>query len=271
MSLQILIVTPDAGLSRYVDVKNVQIVPKGLRRSLSVDISVRSFLFAKEEDRQSLDQVLLSFIGRASAVVIMLDERLARLKTDIEVAFFSVLYPYNLNGKSIHNFFGMVFSPILRTFNVYRSAFADKKYRDILLLPLGNFDASEISTLKGLFHQPDKPAVFAENLQSVLHSLRLRRKPKTFTTKYKMFIVDDKQKYFEHGTEEHKRLEISIGPHTTICVLNGHFRFGVRYDDRKHYNVSIEGRISGDFVYCHGAKKHHEESSHINMFSNDQF
>jgi len=103
---------------------------------------------------------------------------------------------------------------------------------------------------------------------------RLIRKPKKRPHTSKKFYVDEKKFFFEYGKEDHARHEIDpTKGHDIICDISARFRFGVKIDETKHFNVCKHDRenssIDGLFENCHGSDITIRRTTHINMFSND--
>jgi hypothetical protein len=186
---------------------------------------------------------------------------------------FTVLFDHTFEGKSIHNYLGMVLSKVVRAFAAYSVRFDDQKARKLLTLPLRNFRSSELRQLHSLFKNGVIPGGnFSNSLDEILKALRERQKPKVETNYRRTFVVDDLARYFEYGREIHAQLETGVPPHNYLCAVTGSYRFGKRYDSTRHFNVSLqEERISGTFADCHDVRADRSPCSHINMFPNDFF
>jgi hypothetical protein len=117
--------------------------------------------------------------------------------------------------------------------------FEDEKYRKILLLPLRNFDASELDTLKSLFSPCVAVSGFQPQLEAALSELRKRQRPKTQRSSQATYLVDDQWRHFVYGKERYAQIETACPPHVPYCELAGKSRFGARYDERRHYNISM--------------------------------
>lgn len=100
------------------------------------------------------------------------------------------------------------------------------------------------------------------------------RKPKRRPHTSKKFYVDEKRYFFEYGKENHAQHETDIKKgHDFFCDISAKFRFGVKIEERKHFNVCKDDKenssIESIFEDCHGGDVTIKKITHINMFSND--
>lgn len=59
------------------------------------------------------------------------------------------------------------------------------------------------------------------------------------------------------------------GEHNDRCVIQGHFRFGVPYDPKFHYDCKLPRRNNKDFTSCHGIARLKIGRNHVNIAPND--
>lgn len=145
----------------------------------------------------------------------------------------------------------------------------------ILLLPLRNFHAPELTELERLVLAHAATATFIEGLDRSLAEIRrLRQRPKPAGRNRGKYLVDDRERHFQYGFEKHARVETAGGGHAIPCDLNSRFRFGHRYDDERHYNVSARDKdepFEGEILNCHDDPKHLKRKTHLNLFPNGYY
>ena len=100
------------------------------------------------------------------------------------------------------------------------------------------------------------------------------RKPKKRPHTSKKFYVDERNFFFEYGKEDHARHETDPKKgHNVNCDISARFRFGIKIDETKHFNVCKDDKekssIEGIFDGCHEHPITIKKTTHINMFSND--
>ena len=270
MRTSLIVLTPDSALSRLIGLKKTFFIPSDLRRRYP-DISIGSRLTSAATTAESLAPYFTAL--ESSGVILLCDNRLPHLVPALGTPFFTVIFDHTLSGQAPHNYFGMILSKIIKAFTAFEARFDDQKLRKLFILPLRNFAAPELRQLHGLFRNGVViGGEFANNIDQLLNALRGRQRPKTDKSYGKRYIVDDQVRYFEYGHERHTQLETRVPPHNPLCAVTGIFRFGKRYDEDRHFNLSREGEnISGTFFDCHGASAARGPRSHINMFPNDFF
>lgn len=146
--------------------------------------------------------------------------------------------------------------------------------RNALLLPLRNFIADEVDELQDLFVGRTLAPDFLIGLERLIARINARKRPRRRTTSEKTYFIDDQERLFDYGMERHSKVATG-DPHTSLCVLNGNFRFGWRIPIDQHYNVTKEAgaltKIAGMFWDCHDVQSEVKERSHLNMFPNDYY
>lgn len=146
--------------------------------------------------------------------------------------------------------------------------------RNALLLPLRNFIADEVGELQTLFGTRALDPDFPIKLDLLISKINGRKRPRRRTNDEKTYFMDDQEKLFDYGMERHSKVATGE-PHTSLCVLNGYFRFGWKIPTDQHYNVTKEvgafTKISCMFLDCHDVLAEVKERSHLNMFPNDYY
>ena len=102
---------------------------------------------------------------------------------------------------------------------------------------------------------------------------RSRQRPKRKSSYDDEYLVDDEKKHFRLGHERHSRADTGL-PHVRLCRLSNLYRFGRSFDNRQHYNVSMDKDIivmDGDYPNCHGERMSGKGQPYLNMFTNDFF
>ena len=115
-------------------------------------------------------------------------------------------------------------------------------------------------------------ANFINLVISRVEALRNRRRPHRKSGYPDLHYVDDQERLFDYGPEEHSQIATGT-PHTSMCVLLGSARFGRKIPLNRHYNVTKEKgagtEIEGSFVDCHDVTYTVSPISHLNVFVND--
>jgi hypothetical protein len=270
MTTTIVVLTPDKSISTLIGVRKTALIPSDIRKKYP-HISIGSIVIEPATTLETISNFFVRTTGEG--VIALCDNRLAHLVNDLATPLFTVIYDHTLGGKSLQNYFWMILSKVIRAFAVYEARFDLQATRKLLILPLRNFSSDELRELHGLFRNGvEANGNFHSALDRLLKALRNRQKPKVQTDYRKTYIVDDGERYFEYGMEVHAPLETGVPPHNWFCAVAGTFRFGKRYDPKRHFNLSRQGaQISGTFQDCHGSSAGRGPCSHINMFPNDFF
>jgi hypothetical protein len=268
--ISVVVLTADKSLSRTIGISKIALIPADIRQK-HPDISIVSYPI---DGSTTLAELASYFVGKSSSVngvIVLCDNRFAHLARLLTTPLFTVIFDHTLAGKTLHNYLGMILSRVIRAFNSFAIRFDDQKYRKLLILPLRNFCADELRELHALFRNGVRPdGEFHNSIDLLLRTLRSRQRPKVGTTYQTIYIVDDKERFFEYGKEIHGKLETSVPPHDHLCAVTGIYRFGKRYDVDRHFNVSTQAKtISGVFEDCHGVSAKRAPCSHLNMFPND--
>lgn len=220
---------------------------------------------------------LLNFLHERElpqAIILLVDKTCLNIAENLTNACFIIPLDFSLALQGNYkNFFSRILTQGIKNFFLYKRLVDDGSYQQALLLPLRNFKCSEINNLIVLFRQNILDPHFSNQLSSIVEELRARRRPRRKSNHATMYFVDDEEKLFQYGLEQHAQLATG-NPHTLLCVLTGHYRFGSRIDVRRHYNLTKECKsqthISGIFTDCHEQEHRVSGNTHLNMFSNDQ-
>jgi hypothetical protein len=275
MKLQISLITTSEELSRYVGLRKGAAVPEGWRTrpivgAAALPIAVNSLVVNEKTSVADIEEFFFSVAENSEALIVLYDVAAQRWIERYLDCVFAI--PFNCGNVAVNanNLLNSILSKALKHFRIYASAFGATKNTKPLLLPFRNFSAKELQALRKLFSSPEIQG-FANELETNLALLRNRQSPKKSSTYRVVYYVDDDARYFEYGHEQHARNETAIPPHNAVCILSGNFRFGIRYDPLRHFNVSLsnEKRISGHFLGCHEQRSEISPRSHLNIFPND--
>ncbi|WP_313162442.1 hypothetical protein [Kosakonia cowanii] len=151
-------------------------------------------------------------------------------------------------------------------------------FGELLRLPIRNFNDNDFKKTCIKISQLLSSDTVFENLEDINKLLSMLknkiRKPKKRPHTSTKFYVDEKKYYFEYGKEKHAQHETDPQKgHDHFCDFSARFRFSIKIEERKHFNVCKDDRenssIQGTFENCHGEDTLISKRTHINMFSND--
>ncbi len=166
---------------------------------------------------------------------------------------------------------------VLKVYFWIRASF-ESGFGEILRLPIRNFNDSDFKKICRKISKVPLSGNVAEQMEELSKAFsmlkRKVRKPKRRPHTSQKFYVDEKDYFFEYGKETHAQHEIDkVKGHDFVCDISARFRFGIKIDERKHFNVckgdKVNSSIEGIFEDCHGADITIKKRTHINMFSND--
>ena len=153
-------------------------------------------------------------------------------------------------------------------------------FGEILRLPVRNFNDNDfkktcrrVSSILELSNNDIYKEM--DEVSKALSMLKGKiRKPKKRPHTSKKFYVDERNFFFEYGKEDHARHETDPKKgHNVNCDISERFRFGIKIDETKHFNVCKDDKekssIEGIFDGCHEHPITIKKTTHINMFSND--
>ena len=279
MKLLLCVVTPDERLRRHFGRGKQGIIPaESLKRGPLADRAPNAICVAWTPvapfSPRDLERFLLNQARNCDACLLFVDIAWAHFAFDIGNAAYVALFQSDPAIENPRNFFFGLSARLLRNFG---QVLAKSKRGDdgkLLSLPLRNFQANELSEIARLCREEGLSGTLSNDVERQLAFLRTRVRPRRKSTYKTTYLVDDASRFFVYGKERHAQFATG-NPHLPACELAGLFRFGVRLDERRHYNVSeSEGdntKIEGYFPDCHGAVHPVSDKSHLNIFPNDYF
>lgn len=277
MRLFIGLVTEDAGLRRNFEQDGT--VPRdslnrGFFRNRPAQVSAAAWKPEGVPCRRKLETFFLDNVGNAEACILVVDRRWRDYVADIRAPVFVIEFDAPHVTPNYRNFFHGILGRALRSFGQLLAKFERGDDFKLLVLPLRNFHAAELTELARLCREDYQSPDFDRDVEARLAELRARVRPRRRTSYRTTYAVDDKQRFFHYGLERHARFPTG-DPHLTYCEIAGMFRFGRRVDELRHFNVSEtegdETTIVGRFADCHGEEHDVTDGTHLNMFCNDSF
>lgn len=208
-----------------------------------------------------------------NGVVVLCEEPLNYLLSGARNAVFSAMVPAIPYLENVQNFLIGNFSRLLGNYGHLVELVGDATKCQAASLPIRNFEAQELRALVEVCWRRALQNNFRNEVIPCLNNLLQRRGPKRRSRYPDVYFRDDSLWYFKYGHERHSRYETG-GAHTSICLINGRFRFGFALDQERHFNVTIgdsdsKERITCQLPNCHDELVYSRDRSHINMFSND--
>ncbi len=274
MHVQILVVTGCRDVSQMVGKTKMRLFSdKVIRKAstLGVTVSVSSILLTQPKSDEILDYFIRHSATLSGAIVI-LDDNFSFLLSDLAPSLFSVIVSSDALSLNIQNCLRSAYNSSLDIFLSIYERFQNFQYKKIFLLPYRNFLGSDFEDLAGNFRKGIVDRSLIQKVDEALSRIRKRQKPKTSSTYRDTYLADDQKRFFQMGKEKHAKAETGQPPHSKLCVLNSKFRFGNKFDENLHYNVSFEGDdISGVFADCHDRGEIVGTKSHLNIFPNDYY
>jgi len=279
MKFHIVFVTADEYLAKYVSKKKTGIIPRDVSRhgcfgGPKSTVSVSSYLVPPNGNAPDLRTFLTPVMYTADGIVLVCDDVLENVVDSLKDAMFCAPITRGYEGMTLHNYLNRFLSRVLKNFSAFAVKFADGKYQKVLLLPLNNFSAPDLNELRNAFSALAGENQFSDTLTTLLARLRDRQRPKSSDDYPNTYLLDDRRHFYVYGPERHAKADTKSPPHSFRCKINGFFRFGLRYDEARHFNVSLENRrehISGNFIDCHDASRHVHPCSHVDLFPNGFF
>lgn len=279
MKLFLCLVTPDEALRRFFGRGKDSVVPSdALKRGAYVAQPAQATTIAWEPEEVPSSTELERFLllrGRSAQIcILLLDERWAHFANDVRNATFVV--PFDATGAADNpqNFFHRLLARALRNVGQIYAKFQNGDDAKLLTLPLRNFHSASLAEIARLCRNEPEHNLLSDSIERQLVDLRRCVRPRRHSDYKTHYAVDNKNRFFVYGKERHAQFD-TAEPHTPACEIAGLFRFGIRLDERRHYNVSeTEGdrtNIEGDFSDCHGGVQNVPSRSHLNMFANDFF
>ncbi|WP_157020548.1 hypothetical protein [Paracoccus sp. 228] len=273
--LIVVFVTAEAAVIEAITAKKISLVPPDLRAGGYAALGVDEVVLTAFDTKISNNiNDFLNWLNweNASGIVVITDDSMPRLVELLGDHFSVHRFDAPLYGKNIDNFLTSVLTRCLRAFRFFATRFTDKKYQQIFRLPLSNFNAHEIITMREICRDMTRRN-YGREIDALLREMRKRQKPKKASDYPDIYLVDDEDKHFKIGPERHAQADTSMPPHNVLCIVSNNMRFGHKFDGATHYNVSRnkDASMRGNYTDCHGNVREHRKDSHINMFTNDFF
>ena len=279
MKIFICLVTPQEKLRRHFGRAKDGIIPAEVfRRGPFADekpnLTIAAWTPPSLFSPMDLERFLLSRARNYDACILVVDIAWNSQAAGIRNAAFVVTFDAAGADNNPQNFFFGIFARALRNFAQVVAKFRRGDDGKLLALPLRNFQADELAEIARLCQEEPLSGTLSNDVETRLAELRRRVRPRRKSTYKTTYAVDDTVRFFSFGLERHAQFATG-DPHRPACEVTGLFRFGVRLDERRHYNVSeTEGdrtTISGQFLDCHNSARAVSNQTHLNMFANDYF
>lgn len=273
MKVAALFVCANDPLYDAVNSNRERLIPEALRKrwdgiSFSV-IPLQLPLGASEtECVNAIENAADGFDGVALLAPPQFSNRLNRVR----MALFVVDYVPPEPLRNLQNQTARLLHRTLSDFGLLLSRASEMKYKRSLLLPLNDFSAPAMDSMRALFADLANEQQFSRSLDGVLREFRKLQVPlRVAKDEVHPVYVDIDRKRFDRGRETHAEAENIIPPHDALCGLNKAFRFGFSYPERLHFNVVVDGDVrSHRFAGCH--EPHGEaqvkRATHANVFPN---
>lgn len=247
-------------------------LPRYFKNGAQIDVAA----FTPGVSRGTPESFLCAVAKKADVrgLLVLVQSGLRSTIAEIEPALFAteILVPNVIENPQ--NYLGTHLSKLLKNFANLAVERDDADVDQMCTLPLRNFDAPDLAELARLYRDEAHLGTFAHNCVAELGRIRSRKQPRRDSSYKHKYFIDNSEKHFIYGLENHSFFATGH-PHKPSCELTGNFRFGLRTDARRHFNVS-KGRgdvtsIKGSFPDCHGVVCTVAETTHLNMFCNDYF
>jgi hypothetical protein len=277
MRLLIVLVSGDEAVRAFFDRRKQGVVPRDavLWGGSQPAIDIKIYRQQTGPGSKTLGDFLQDAALQAEGILILHDEWGAARVENFGHAALLIPFSAEEAHASPENVLQRTIARALRNLRALRSSFAAHDRQKILLLPLRNFYAADLTALEALVRGHHEVELFADELSQRLSAIRReRRRPKPGKRFKTTYLVDDRGRHFDYGLERHARVAVTGEGHSVTCALSSIFRFGLRYDPERHYNVSFPGKdeaFEGDIENCHGITKHEWRKSHLNLFPNGSY
>ena len=243
----------------------------------NVQLKLAAFAPVKGGTAEDLHRFFLREATEFDACLILVGNAYTACAEAIRTAAHVVSIDEQRFGGSLKNGFHAVLSKALKSLYRNREQFARHNDAQLLTLPLRNFAAPELVEIARLQSCESGKLILAESIERQMVRLRRRVRPRKRTAFNTRYAVDENNRFFSFGHERHGAAATDA-PHLPSCTFAARFRFGIRIDEQRHFNVSeTEGditHVSGDFIDCHDQPHcvaSGEKLTHLNMHANDYF
>lgn len=275
MRVVIAVATANAALRNFLASNRPNVIPQGtIEKGYFAERQARFSVQIQALDENSSADAIGAWLKRisktADAVILLIDQNCRQLVTPYEDAYFIVnIPPYP--GAVLQNQVFATLAPILRHFANFCRIFDSQKNQKVLLLPLDIFLADELNELRARLTVNKMDVGFADDVEQKISRLNERARPKGQRRFKRVYFVDDRPLWFHFGLEQHAMAETGVPPHAEHCWHTSCFRFGRRFDCKRHFNVdddSTPTKVFGSFITCHGETFNASGQSHLNVFPN---
>lgn len=278
----LIFITKSDKLNNYVNSGKI-IHPEGyVKKRMETATSASSLCRSEKEVMNALDKQINPFISNINGFIVFCDnsyhdEIKSKLGNSALVSKLGDYSDYLDESVKTKQYLEDNITLALKVFFWMREAF-NNGLGELLRLPIRNFndaDFRKICIRVSSILSNDNINKEMDEVYQTLSMLKTKtRKPKKRPHTSKKFYVDEKNFFFEYGKEDHSRHETDFDKgHNTNCNISARFRFGVKIDETKHFNVCKNDKenscIEGIFESCHGHDVTIKRTTHINMFSND--
>jgi hypothetical protein len=271
----ICLISSNALAKEIVEKEQANLVPQQLRRDpcfTAKGSTISVGIYDPNTNRDSLTNFVFERSKGMDLAALLIESDLNVALDDVAPAILvgTVVLKYPTLRMSIE----AAVNRTLRNLLHIHSFTKDEKMLEVLLLPKKNFIAEDLNDLLFLGKTAGSSDNFIAEVSGKLALLRKRRRPRrrAAVDPKKKYIVDNEQKLFDYGYEDHSKYETGA-PHTKSCILAARYRLGAKIPlEYRHYNMTKEkGRetwITGEFPDCHHTPKSVNQS-HVNIFAND--
>ncbi len=281
MKILICLLTPQESLQIYFGRGKDSIIPRdallrGPFVSQQPQITIVSWKPKPKAELKTanLEHFVLKRLRDHDACILILDNEWENYAINIRNATFVATFDANCAKINPQNFFFKLFARTLRNFAQLDAKFKRGNDRNLLALPLRNFKANELQEIVQLCRDESLAKNLSDQVESRIAKLRKCVRPRRNSNYRTKYAVDKLGRFFVFGPERHSNFATGT-PHTPACEIAGRFRFGIKLDHERHYNVSNgeadRTQISGNFIDCHDNTHDIRNQTHLNMFSNDFF
>jgi hypothetical protein len=162
---------------------------------------------------------------------------------------------------------------LLKSLGVLQRTMQDYVGQQTLLLPTGNFRSDSLRQLRAIIANYEAHLDFSSAVSAAVGQVIAdHRKPRRLKERNQQrCFVDERDCCFKFGFEKHGQADTASPPHRVTCALSAAYRFGMRFDAERHFNVMHHHhpRLTIKFDDCHGTQQAFKEVTHVNMWPND--
>jgi hypothetical protein len=273
--VHVCLLSSNAGANEVVRKKQAALIPPSIRaheRFTAIGADFGASVFDPRTQDSSLEEYLLDRYKTTDFLVLLVDEELCDIaETATPACFVGRIRFETYPPTNFVNYLTAVLAKLLKNFALFLPFICDGAKEQVMLLPFRTFDARELQNLRDICTNA-LVQNFINSVNGQVEALRNRRRPHRKSGYDGLYYVDDQDRLFDYGLEQHAQLATGE-PHNKACILLGSARFGRKIPLNRHYNVTKEKRngtkIEGTFLDCHDAPYTVSPTTHLNVFSND--